>query len=121
MLESASGVNEMRDDIATVAGFKDWGCTRESWLNRVPPLVIGVSFRMVKEIWYAGAKDPNHRAVVAIKRKAAEIRARNDALAAAAQFRTIAAGLHAIDPEMHSQSIAQYLDMARQISSQVGE
>lgn len=131
MLESSSGVKEMREEIAVIAGEYTFECTRESWLNRVPPqvkyakrnggIIKNITFRMVKEIWYYGANDPDHPAVQAIKRKAAEVRARQEAVAAAAQFRTIAAGLHAIDPEMHSDSITQYLDMAREISRQVGE
>jgi hypothetical protein len=52
MSESSSGVKKVRREIAIVAGPKDWGDTRESWLARVPRRVTTVTFRTVKALWY---------------------------------------------------------------------
>jgi hypothetical protein len=121
MSDKSYGVSSMRNEISIVAGPREWGDTRESWLARVTRKVPSVPFRTVKALFYGEIRNPNHWAAREIKREADTIRARTEAIAAAAQFRTIAAGLHAIDPEMHGQSITQYLDMAREISRQVGE
>ena len=114
-MEKSFEGSSMRNEIAIIAGPREWGDTRESWLNRVPPKVKGVTFRMVKELWYVGAKNPHNLAAIAIRDAAARITARKEVTAASAQFSTIAAGLHEIDPEIHRDHIAAYLDMARKL------
>jgi hypothetical protein len=48
MSEIQSGVKNVRREIAIVAGPKDWGDTRESWLGRVPRKVKRSAFERLK-------------------------------------------------------------------------
>lgn len=43
-MEKSSGVKSVRSEISIVAGSREWGDTRESWLARVPRKVSTVTF-----------------------------------------------------------------------------
>ncbi len=60
MSEKSSGVQNVRNEISIVAGSREWGDTRESWLARVPRKVSTVTFRTVKALWYGEIDDPEH-------------------------------------------------------------
>jgi len=113
MSEKQSGVNRMRREIAIVAGPKDWGDTRESWLARVPRRVKTVSFRTVKALWYGEIEDPEHWAARDIRREAALIEARQEACALAQQYQQIAGGMRAADENFYSQEIDRLERLAR--------
>ncbi len=113
MSEKASGVHSVRKEIAIVAGPKDWGDTRESWLARVSRRVPTVTFRTVKALWYGEIDDPDHWAARDIRSAAQLIEARNEASALADQYEAIAGGLNATDPDFHSQDVAARVHAAR--------
>jgi hypothetical protein len=126
MAESSSGESTMRDEIALVAGPKDWGCTRESWLARVPRAVKKllntetetVSFRMVKALWYGEVEAREHHAARDIRRAAELKKARQEALALSLQYRDIIGGLSATasSKDLFGEEIARLERVARMLS-----
>lgn len=113
MSESQSGVQKVRREIAIVAGPKDWGDTRESWLARVPRKVQTVTFRTVKALWYGEIDDPNHWAARDIRREAELIEARKETAALATQYQTMIGGLRAADEDFYSHEIDRLERIAR--------
>lgn len=93
-------------EIATVAGSREWGDTRESWLARVPRRVPTVSFRTVKALWYGEIDDPNHWAARDIRRAAELVAARQEASALASQLESIAGSLNAKDADFYSADVS---------------
>lgn len=112
MSEKSSGVSSMREAISIVAGPKDWGDTRESWLARVPRKVRTVTYRTVKALWYGEITDTEHWAAREIQRVADAIIEQGEREAAASSYETLAAGMLVSDPEFHSEKVRQYLDAA---------
>jgi hypothetical protein len=112
-MEKLSGVSSVRREIAIVAGPKDWGDTRESWLARVPRKVKTVSFRTVKALWYEEIKDPNHWAARDIRREAELIEAKREAGLLASQYQQIAGGMRATDENFFSTEIDRLERLAR--------
>jgi|SRR5688572_18197873 hypothetical protein len=104
-MEKASGVKNVRREIAVVAGPKDWGDSRESWLGRVPRKVPTVTFRTVKALWYGEISDPDHWAARDIRRAAELIEARKEAAALAVQYEHTIGGLRAADENFYSAEI----------------
>ena len=108
MLEKPS----MRDDIATLAGQRDWSDTRESWLARAQRRVPTVSYRTIKSIWYGAISDENHwaardtRRAVAILEAARELRESRD------RNETFLQRLNTIDPDFHEPSVAAHRGLA---------
>lgn len=117
MSEIQSGVSSVRREIAIVAGPKDWGDTRESWLARVPRKVSTVTFRTVKALWYGEITDPGHWAARDIRRAAEIITARNEAAALADQYQAISGGLRAADENFYSAEIDRLERLVRVIGN----
>lgn len=113
MSENQSGVKNVRREIAIVAGPKDWGDTRESWLGRVPRRVKTVSFRTVKALWYNEISDPEHWAARDIRREAELIQARQEAAELASQYQQIAGGMRATDTDFYRTEIDRLERLAR--------
>lgn len=114
----------MRDEIAFVAGPKNWGDTRESWLSRVPRSVKKlldtetetVSFRAVKALWYDEIKGREHPAARDIRRAAGLKKARQEALALSLQYREIIGAMNAADGKnLFSEDIARLERVARML------
>lgn len=105
----------MRKEIAVLAGPRDWGVTRESWLARVPVKVPTVSYRTVKALWYGEIEDENHWAARDIKRAVQIIEAQREATKLAQQFESLAAGLVVTDPDFHQPTIAALLGSLRKL------
>jgi hypothetical protein len=118
MSEKSSGVSQMRREIAIVAGPREWGDTRESWLARVPQKVKTVTFRTVRALWYGEIEDPNHWAARDIRRAAELIEAKREAADLASQYQQIAGGMRAADESFYSAEIARLERLARIISGQ---
>jgi hypothetical protein len=112
MSEKSSGVSSMREAISIVAGPKDWGDTRESWLARVPRKVQKVTYRTVKALWYGEITDPEHRAAREIQRVADAIVASRDRARQIFEYETLAVGLQSRDPEFHREDINSILHAA---------
>lgn len=112
-MEKRSGVKSVRDEIAIVAGPKDWGDTRESWLARVTRKVQTVSFRTVKALWYGEISDRDHWAARDIRREAELISARKEASALAVQYQSIAGGMVAQDEDFYRAEIDRLERIAR--------
>jgi len=117
MSESSSGESSVRKEIAIVAGPKDWGDTRESWLARVPRKVSTVTFRTVKALWYGEIDDPEHWAARDIRRASQIIEARREAAALASQYQAIAGGMRAQDENFYRADIDRLERIARQLSA----
>ena len=113
MSEKSSGSSSVREEIAIVAGPREWGDTRESWLARVTRKVPTVSFRTVKALWYGEICDHNHWAARDIRRAASVIEGRREAAALARQFESIAGALSAKDQDFHSADVTALLSAAR--------
>ncbi len=111
----------MRKEIAIIAGPKNWGDTRESWLANVPRIVRKalsteketVTFRTVKALFYGEIDDPNHWAARDISRAAQIIEARNEAAALAGQYQEMARGMHAVDESVYRKEIDRLERLAR--------
>ena len=107
----------MRDEIAFLAGPRDWGVTRESWLARVPAKVPSVSCRTVKALWYGEIRDTEHWAARDIRRAAQVQKAKQEAEKLAQQLQSAAIGLNVIDPNFHEHTVAALLGIVRQLSN----
>lgn len=113
----------MRNEIECVAGPRQWGDTRESWLSRVPRAVKRllatdretVSFRTVKSLWYGEITDNEHHAARDVRRAADIIRARKHALDLAQKYQTIIGGMSAADKDFFSEDIARLERVVRQL------
>lgn len=116
MSEDQSGVKKVRREIAIVAGPKDWGDTRESWLARVPRKVKTVSFRTVKALWYGEISDPEHWAARDIRREAELIEAKREAADLASKYQEIAGGMRANSENLFSAEIDRLERIARILS-----
>jgi hypothetical protein len=111
----------MREEIAILAGPRQWGDNKASWLARVPAAVkaaLGtakqtVSCRTVKAIWYGEITDPEHHAARDIKKAAELISARNEARALAEKFQGLAGGMNAADSNLYRAEIARLEHTAR--------
>jgi len=120
-MEKPSGVKNVRREIAIVAGPRDWGDNRESWLGKVPRQVRKalkaeretLTFRTVKALWYGEIDDPDHWAARDIRRAAEIIEARREASALADQYQNIIGGLRAADENFYSADIDRLERIAR--------
>lgn len=113
MSEKQSGVKKVRKEIAIIAGPRDWGDTRESWLASVPRHVKTVTYRTVKALWYGEISDPDHWAARDIRRAAELIEARKEASALADQYQAIAGGMRATDQNFYRAEIDRLERLAR--------
>lgn len=105
----------MRREIAIVAGPKEWGMTRESWLALVPSKVKTVSYRTVKSLWYGEITDEEHWAARDIKRAAQIIEAQQEAEKLAAQLESVVSGLQVTDSNFHQPTIAALVGTLRKL------
>lgn len=110
MSEKASAMSTVAA-IETIAG--PYRGNRKGWLASVSKAVNGVSYRTVRAFWYREIEDEDHLAAQAIRRTAAELKAKREAKDLASQFETIAGGLNARDPDFHSADIAALVHAAR--------
>lgn len=105
----------MRKEIAFLAGPRDWGVTRESWLDSVTTKVPTVTFRTIKAMWYGEIVDPDHWAARDIKRAVEILKAQREAAALADQLETIVGGLNVTDSQFHQPTIAALLGTVRKL------
>ncbi|MGJ4954604.1 hypothetical protein ACQR1H_03090 [Bradyrhizobium sp. HKCCYLRH2015] len=113
----------MRTEISILAGPRQWGDTRESWLSRVPRAVKDtlrtrvetVSFRTVKSLWYGEISDPEHHAARDVRKAAEIMQARKDALSLVGRYRSIIGGLNAKNPDFYREDIARLERVARML------
>lgn len=119
-MEKSSGDQTVRTEIAIVAGPREWGDTRESWLARVPRRVSTVTYRTVKALWYGEIKDPEHWAARDIREAATRIKERQEREHAAANYESMAAGLLAKDEDFHSEDVRALVHAAHLLRTMVG-
>lgn len=105
----------MRKEIAFLAGPKEWGDTRESWLARVPEKVKTVSYRTVKAIWYGEITDPDHWAARDIRRAVELLQAQREAAALADQLSSVITGLNVTDANFHQPTVAALIGTLRKL------
>lgn len=104
MSESSS----VRKEIAVVAGPREWGDTRESWLARVTKRVPTVSFRTVRSLWYGEIQSVDHWAARDIRRAAEIIEAQQEAMAHAAKLESAIERFQRTDPDFFGAEIVRY-------------
>lgn len=105
----------MRKEIAVIAGPRNWGETKESWLAKVAPKVKTVSHRTVKAIWYGEISDAYHWAIRDIRRAAQVVQAQREAAALADKLETIIGGLNATDADFHGPTVAALVGTLRKL------
>jgi hypothetical protein len=98
----------MRELVAAVAGPRQWGDTRQSWIGRAARRA-GVSYRAAKSLFYGEITDPEHKA--ARKMKAAA--GKHEAEQLARQFEGLALALDVRDEAFHRQDIDALISAAR--------
>ena len=108
----------MREEIAFLAGPRDWGVTRESWLNSITDKVPTVTFRTIKALWYGEITDPDHWAARDIRRAVEVVQAQREAAALATQLESIIGGLNVTDPNFHEPTIAALVGTLRKLRGQ---
>lgn len=119
-MEKASGDQTVRTEIAIVAGPREWGDTRESWLARVPRRVSSVTFRTVKALWYGEITDPQHWAARDIREEAQRIIERREREVSAAALEILADRARSVDEDFHCETQRAYLDAARLLRTMAG-
>lgn len=112
-MEKASGDQTVRTEIAIVAGPREWGDTRESWLGRVPRRVSTVTFRTVKALWYGEITDPQHWAARDIREAAKAILDRREREQQARALEILADRARSVDEDFNCEIERAYLDAAR--------
>jgi hypothetical protein len=108
----------MRREIAILAGPREWGDTRASWLDKVCDRVPTVTHRTVKALWYGEIKDPDHWAARELRRAVELAEAQQQAAALARQLETIISGLNVSDPDFHRPSTAALVSALRSLRGQ---
>lgn len=103
----------VREAIGVVAGPREWGDTRESWLAGAARKTKIISFRMMRSLWNGEVYDEKHWAVREIKRQAAIHEARKEAGNVASKYETIAQRLSSTDPDFYSADVAALVHAAR--------
>lgn len=103
----------VREAIGVVAGPREWGDTRESWLASAARKTKTISFRMMRSLWSGEIADENHWAVREIKRQAAISTARKEARNVATQYESIAERLVSTDPDFYGSDVAALVHAAR--------
>lgn len=103
----------VREAINVIAGPRDWGDTRESWLDKAARKSKTISTRMMRSLWTGEVHNENHWAVREVKRQAELAKARRDATDLATRYEEIAGGLNAKDADFHSSDVAALINAAR--------
>lgn len=112
----------LRDELAIIAGPREWSDTRESWLARAARNA-SISFRTAKAIWYGETADPKSSVDARIRAAAQEKREqeRRAKRADAARLRSLAAALENIDADFHGLDIARSRALADQLEHMAGD
>lgn len=85
----------VREAISIVAGPRNWGDTRDSWLARASDKLDGVSFRTLRSLWYGTIRNAeDHWATRELRRQAELIEAREEAKTLASDYEKIARGMN---------------------------
>ena len=103
----------VREAISAVAGPREWGDTRESWLAKAARNSRVISYRMMRSLWTGEIAKEEHWAVREIRRQAELAKARREAKDLAARYEEIAGGLDAKDADFHREDVAALIHAAR--------
>lgn len=94
-----------RASIEAIAGEPHWSDTRESMIARAARRT-GVSFRLLRALYYGETIDPRYSVGVRIDRVAQQ---------QADRFEAVAASLEAQDADFHRETIGRYRALARRV------
>lgn len=107
----------VREAISVLAGPREWGATRESWLasaaRKTAKSTRVISFRMMRALWRGEIKDENHWAAREVRRQAELAKARKEAADVADRYEQIAEGLRVQDADFFGADIAALVHAAR--------
>jgi len=103
----------VREAISVLAGPREWGDTRDSWLSRAARNSKVVSARMMRSLWRGEITKEDHWAVREIRRQAELAKAKREATDLAARYEEIAGGMNAKDSNFHSEDVSALLNAAR--------
>lgn len=107
-----------QDEIATIAGPRLHGDTRESWLARAARK-SGTAFWHVKALYYGQLTDPKFSIaskIISAAEKARLQESKRDAQVVADFFNSHAQVLANIDPDIHRSEIDAFVEAARIVS-----
>lgn len=113
MLEKLSKMS-VREAISVLAG--PYEGNRARWLDNATKKVSGVSYRTMKSLWHGEITREDHLAAQAVKRAAEQEKldeARRNIRSAASIYRSHAAALECIDPDLHREQINALVLAAR--------
>jgi hypothetical protein len=108
MPDNRSEEMPMQKLVAAVAGPREWGDTRQSWIARAARRA-NVSYRQARAIFYGEINDPEHKAV----RRMREAAGRHEARQLASLFEAAAFGAQQRDADFHSEDVSALLHAAR--------
>lgn len=103
----------VREAIAVIAGPREWGATRDSWLVTAARKTKTISARMMRSLWNGEISDDSHWAVREVRRQAAIAQARKEALNVADQYEKIAEQLVTANPNFDRADVAALVRAAR--------
>lgn len=101
----------MREAVAVVAGPREFGDNRKSWLARAARRA-NISYRAAKQLFYGEITDPEHKAA----RRMVEAARQHGAIEAqglADVFERTAAAMRLTDPDFYGADVAALVDAAR--------
>jgi hypothetical protein len=107
--------SRMRNLVAAVAGPMLPTENRKRWIERAAQYA-GVTYRQAKSVFYSEIKDPDHRAISAMKAAAGKYEAEQ----LAQRFDCLANSLNVRDADFHSSDVAALLHAARALRGLVG-
>jgi hypothetical protein len=103
----------VREAISVIAGPREWGATRDSWLAGAARKTKTISVRMMRSLWNDEIKAEDHWAKRELIQQATIIEARREAQQLAANYEQIARGLNATDTDFYSADVAALVHAAR--------
>lgn len=103
----------VREAINVLAGPRDWGDTRESWLDKAARNSKTISARMMRSLWTGEVNKEEHWAVREVRRQADLAKARREAKDLATRYEDIAGGLNAKDSDFYSEDVSALINAAR--------
>lgn len=108
----------VREAMYEIAGKPAYG-EQHDWFDRIAS-AANISARAVRSLWRNEIQSDDHRAAIAVRRAAEQVKreraikqARQEASALAAQYQTIIGGLRAADENFYSAEIDRLERLAR--------
>lgn len=108
-----------REEIAMIAGPRDWADNRKSWLSRVPEKVeqltgAKLSLRLITAGFYGELRE-NHWAALELRKAVEVIQYERELTRLKERHQTLAERLRVLDEDFHEPTIIRFIDEIRQL------